>query len=427
MDINRFRISVFFDELLLFSGQYALFYVLMNFTMYGLGYFSNLGHTFLLAALVLQTAFLVKYGSRPKARLLGSLIAPFFYTLLELREGFDFILNTGHIFFWIFSLIIGVLQALGLKTQNQKLKVVYEFVITNVNVLIFFFIYFYFDLKLEIMEGLPDGNISAYQLKESLEIYNIETGFVSFISDATHIYIITGGIVLSLSLAMGRIKIIKLKNKINELFGTYVDKDIRDKIMTKIGGRSESREICILFSDIRNFSSISENNPPDRITRMLNLYFTEWDNITERNHGVIDKYIGDAVMVLFGISEPDSSCENAVQSAFHMLENLERINKRLAGEGLPVIENIGIGINSGGIIMGDIGSEKRKNFTVVGDNVNIAARLESLCKTHGIRLIVSESTYRQLTEGTQKRFKYLGDLELKGKSEKIITYGIVEA
>lgn len=417
-------ISKFFDELLLFSGQYALFYILMNFTYDRLAYFTNVGHSLLLLILVFQTVILVKFGDKPIYRFLGSLIAPLCYSILEMREGLTFLFNTGHVFFWIFSSITGLLQALQIKLLVQKLKLTLEFLITTINVTTFIFIYFYFDLKLFFSKQLTDGIISRSQYLEHINVSSVIEGLSDFLKDPAHIYIILGGLILSISLSIGRMRIIQLKDKVNDLFGRYVDKEIRDKILTTHGSNSERKEIAVLFSDIRSFTTISEHHHPDDITKMLNFYFSHWDQSVVKFNGVIDKYIGDAVMVLFGISNNSKSCNNAVACAIDLLKKMNRLKQELSQLNLPVIENIGIGINFGSVIIGDIGSLQRKNYTVIGDNVNIASRLESLCKEKKVPLIISESTYTHLNHSLKILFDPLDDTQLKGKSDKVKAFAL---
>ncbi|MFZ9738395.1 MAG: adenylate/guanylate cyclase domain-containing protein [Prochlorotrichaceae cyanobacterium] len=422
--ISKTIIGKFFDELLLFSGQYALFYILMNFTYDKFKYFTNFGHTLLLLILIIQTVILVKLGKKPLYRFLGSLVAPLCYTMIEMTEGSGSLLNTGHIFFWFFSFATGFLQALQLKKLTKKLNLTLEFLVTTLNVTTFIFIYFYFDLKLSLSKLLESGIITPSQYLERLEIFYLQDGLSEFLKDPAHIYIIIGGLILSTSLSIGRMRIIQLKDKINELFGKYVDKDIRDKIITVNGSDSERKTIAILFSDIRSFTTISEGHQPDEITKMLNYYFSQWDESVIKYNGVIDKYIGDAIMVLFGIKDKPNACVNAVACGIDMLNKIDQMKKELRRMNLPVIEEIGIGINFGDIIIGDIGSQSRKNYTVIGDNVNIASRLESLCKSQQVPLIISESSYTRLNLNFQKYFEYLGETQLKGKSDKVKIFGL---
>ena len=413
----------FFDEILLNSGQYALFYILMHFSNDGIGYFTNFGHSILLLLLVIQTLFLALKGRSPLLRFLGSLIVPASYTIVELREGIQFVLNMGHMFFWIFSILTGLLQVAALKMQKSKWNAAPEIALTFVNVFIFIFVYFYFDLTLGFQARLDAGLISEAVYQDSLVVSGFVPGFRDFLADPAHIYVILGGLLLGTSISIGRRKIILLKDKINELFGTYVDRGVRDRIMSEDRPVSERKRMCVLFSDIRNFTTKSESNNPEQVTEMLNRYFTAWDRIVTQHKGIIDKFIGDAVMVIFDDREDAVACSDAVRSSMDMLGSLAGLDAELQSAGLPAVGAIGVGIHLGEVVVGDIGSERRKNYTVIGDSVNIASRLEGLCKSAAARLIVSEDVYTALDDELKREFRSLGAATLKGKSSKIRVYG----
>ena len=414
----------FFDELLLYSGQYAIFYILMNFSQDGLGYFSNLGHTMLLFILIAQTVFLALYGGKPLPRLLGSLIAPIVYTLLESREGLDFIFNTAHIFFWVFSIITGLLQSTSLDAKNLLVRQVLEFVITSINVMIFLFIYFYFDLKLSVGEEVAMGRMTEKAAQNSLQIGNIFPAIRAFFKDDSHVYTVLGGLFLSVSLSVGRAKIVALKDRLNDLFGSYVDKNIRDRIVSSQGERSEHKRLCILFADIKNFTPTTEKADAEQVTGMLNTIFSQWNDIVRSHRGVIDKFIGDAIMVIFGLEKTGNASADAVGCALEMIAALPDLKKKLSAARFPVLEDIRIGINLGEVVLGDIGSPERRNYTVVGDAVNIAARLETFCKAHGTRLMISGGTFENLGESIKMLFSSLGQAILKGKDETVAVYAL---
>lgn len=417
-------LSKFIDEVLLNSGQYALFYILMNFAIDGGQYFKNIGHSFLIVALILQTAFLVKFGHIPKWRFFGSLIASTFYAIFELREGYQFVLNTGHFFFWVFSFLTAFIQTTSLKIKSSSNKKVLEYLLTVINVVIFIFIYVYFDLKMYYKELLKAGSISLNDYHEALEFYHLYKDIVLFFKDSAHIYLVLGGAVLAVTLAQGRSKIIDLKDRLNELFGKYVDSSVRDKIMQGQASRTHSKKVCTVFSDIRNFTEISETSDPTKIVEALNLYFSEWNKVIRKHNGVIDKFIGDAVMIVFGLDDETSACEDAVACSLSMLGSIENFQEELRSRNLPLIGDIGVGINFGEVIVGDIGSPDRLNYTVIGDSVNTASRIEGLCKTKNSSLLIAYSVYSQISTKKQNLFKNFGHVEIRGKAEDVLLWGI---
>lgn len=210
------------------------------------------------------------------------------------------------------------------------------------------------------------------------------------------------------------------RDHIRSLLGKVVSPQIADELMKKdieLGG--EEVEATILFSDIRGFTGISEGMQPQQVIRMLNHYLTEMNRIIEGHSGVVDKYIGDAVMAIFGapLSHPASPL-NAVQSALDMQAAMAGLNAHFESLGIPPIA-IGIGINSGTVVAGNMGSMSRLNYTVLGDAVNLASRIESLCKLYGAPVIISEHT-RALCPGLS--CLELDRVTVKGKSEPVTLF-----
>ncbi len=419
----------FAGELLLYSGQYALFYIVMNFSHAGVGYFGNVGHTLLLFILVAQTVALVLYGDRPLGRFLFSLLAPAVYTAIEFTtEGLSFVLNMGHMFFWLFSGATGAFQAFSRAGVRKRTRYALEFASTTLNVAVFIVVYFYFDVKLALASALANGAVSQAEYLNNLEIGHFAASFRGFLTDPAHVYLLIAGLILAASLGIGRVRILQLKERIADLFGRYVDGTIRDRIIDSgEAPNSEKREVAILFSDIRGFTPIAESSTPDELTRMLNRYFTTWNRIVRRRHGVVDKYIGDAIMVIFGLERPEKAADDAVRTAFEMLDELPELRRSLIEAGLPVIEAFGVGINYGEVVFGDIGSEERRNYTVVGDVVNVASRLESQSKSEGRTIIISDTVYPKLSDENKRLFEVLGHVELKGKHERVLVYGLTRA
>jgi adenylate cyclase len=215
------------------------------------------------------------------------------------------------------------------------------------------------------------------------------------------------------------------KRKVKRLFGRYVSRDVFAQLMAhpetaELGGKR--RDMTVLFSDIRGFTSVTERGAPEQIVAQLNEYFSKMVEVVFRHQGTVDKFVGDMIMALFGAPLDDPNhAEHAVQAAIDMVRELGDLNRRWTAEGLAPID-IGIGINSGDMIAGNIGSSSIMSYTVIGDNVNLGSRLESLNKEYKTRIIMSNATRTRLTGDYDTR--PLGDVIVKGKSTAVEIYEI---
>jgi adenylate cyclase len=217
------------------------------------------------------------------------------------------------------------------------------------------------------------------------------------------------------------------KRKMKKLFGQYVSRDVYEQLvanpgLARLGG--QRREMSVLFSDIRGFTTVSEKGEPEEIVHMLNEYFTRMVEIVFHHKGTVDKFVGDMVMALFGapLEDPEHA-EHAVEAALDMIQELEKLNVKWAAEGRPALD-IGIGINTGPMIAGNIGSDQIMSYTVIGDAVNLGSRLESLNKQYSTRIIISEATRSRLTGTFTTR--PLGDVIVKGKSKHVAIFEVVD-
>ena len=190
----------------------------------------------------------------------------------------------------------------------------------------------------------------------------------------------------------------------------------------RLGG--EKKELSVLFSDIRGFTSLSEMLSPEELVPQLNEYLTHMTNVVFDHHGTLDKYIGDAIMAIFGAPLPqDDHPERACATALDMMDKLRALQEEWREQGKPVLE-IGIGINTGVMMVGNMGSEGRFDYTVLGDNVNLASRLEGLTKMYGVRIIVSETTW----DVAKERFigRELDVVRVKGKQNPVAIYQVMD-
>ncbi|MBI5889842.1 MAG: adenylate/guanylate cyclase domain-containing protein [Nitrosomonadales bacterium] len=213
------------------------------------------------------------------------------------------------------------------------------------------------------------------------------------------------------------------KRRVSHLFTQYVSKDVLDEVMHNYKDYAKSSagqkvEITVLFSDIRGFTTMSETETPEKIVEMLNVHFTVMADIILKHNGTIDKYIGDAIMAFWGAPvRTTDHAERAVLAGQEMLEGLKEVNRILKERGFAHEIAIGVGINTGEATIGNIGSEIKKNYTVVGDTVNLASRLESITKEQKVPLIFSEYTHEKIKDKIDCR--RIGNVTVKGRGQAV--------
>ena len=219
----------------------------------------------------------------------------------------------------------------------------------------------------------------------------------------------------------------RLKLQIKKQFEHYLEPKMVKKLqqnpnLLKLGG--ETKELTFLFCDIRGFTPLSErykSNPAD-LTKVINKFLTPMTDIIMKNNGTIDKYMGDCIMAFWNAPiDTANHKELAINSALQMIDKLKELNNN-NGFGDNNIINIGIGINTGKCIVGNMGSEQRFDYSVIGDSVNLASRLEGVSKNYDATLVVGEDTYKDIS--TLYNFKKLDEVTVKGKSNKVTIYTI---
>lgn len=215
------------------------------------------------------------------------------------------------------------------------------------------------------------------------------------------------------------------KRLIKKMFSRYVSKDVFDQLVANpslaaLGGAR--RHMTVLFSDIRGFTTMSEKGTPEDVVAQLNQLFTRMVAVVFDHRGTVDKFVGDMVMALYGAPLDDPGhADHAVQTALVMIRTLDEMNREWQSQGKPVL-GIGIGINTGAMVAGNIGSDTIMSYTVIGDAVNLGARLESLNKDYGTRIIISGSTRSEL----KGRYDIhpLGEVVVKGKTQPVAIFEV---
>jgi adenylate cyclase len=309
---------------------------------------------------------------------------------------FHLIIMTGFIFDFRLSTISGVLSALG------------------------YLLVFWLGRDEIARVTAPDPTL--YQDLTSISIYSVKSIMMLF-----------GGLLVGALAVNFKRLIVKIlvesreKARISRLFGQYVSDEVREKIVgEKASVVGEKKSVAVLFSDIRSFSTFSEGRDPGEIVNRLNEYFEKMVQGIASNGGVVDKFVGDAIMGVFGgVIDLDNPCDRAVQAALAMRQNLKTLNAGFPDGKTDRFEN-GVGIHYGEVLQGSIGSSGRKEFTVIGDNVNLASRVEGLTKNYPFSIIVTRAVVDKLTEALRARCEPIEKVRVKGKSEEVEIFGVRE-
>jgi adenylate cyclase len=206
------------------------------------------------------------------------------------------------------------------------------------------------------------------------------------------------GFAFALNMSYGYLVESRSKRALARLFGTYVPPGLVIEMVKNPGGYSmaaSTRELTVMFCDMRGFTQLAETMEPTQLQALLNTVFSRLTEVIRAHNGTIDKYMGDCVMAFWGapVAMPDHATQ-AVAAALDMAAAVQALNREHARQGLPAI-GVGIGINTGAMCVGDMGSDVRRSYTVIGDAVNLAARLEGLSRVYGVDVIASEHTHEQ--------------------------------
>jgi adenylate cyclase len=255
------------------------------------------------------------------------------------------------------------------------------------------------------------------------------TGLNFYLWNVAHLVLPFAGVAMlivllyALDMAWGYFVETKTKRQFTELFGQYVPPELVDEMAKNPEGYSmagRKAELTVLFSDVRGFTTISEGLQPDQLAALMNEYLGAMTTVVRHHRGTLDKYIGDAIMAFWGapLADPDHAA-HAVATALEMQAALHDLNRDLAAKGWPELK-IGVGINTGPMTVGDMGSPVRKAYTVMGDAVNLGSRLEGITKQYGVGIIVGEGTREKL--GDRYVLRELDRVRVKGKAEPVGIY-----
>ncbi len=413
----------FLDELLLSSGQYTLFYVVLAIAAGRLELFSNSGMFALLISLILQTGLLVRFGEKRLWRFIFSFISPLVFTLIQVWFGGFSPLNMNILFFWTTQTYFALFKSLYKTSNSEGSKKLFEFLLSMGTIAVFLFLTFYYDLMLSFGVKSASGLLSGAQASGFFSIFNFFPAFMDFLGAPTHRYVILSCLLIGLTLALCRIRIISLKYRITRLFQVDAEATLDAREAETSPVQTETADVSVLYADIRNFSQLSETYSPSAITECLNLYFSTWSVIARKYGGRTEKYMGDAAVIIFGPDSAGEHANKAVSCAVEFIEQLPAFQEEFAIRNLPLIKNVGIGLSSGDVIIAEIGSPERRSRMSFGHPVSIAARMEGLCREFRQDLVIDQNIYRKLSLENQSLFLLLGEILIRGRTAPMPVYG----
>jgi adenylate cyclase len=215
----------------------------------------------------------------------------------------------------------------------------------------------------------------------------------------------------------------RTKRQITSLFGKYVPTELVEEMSKNpeqvVSMEGESREMTILFSDVRGFTTISEGLDPKELSQLMNAFLSPLSSVINKHHGKVDKYMGDCIMAFWGAPTPlPDHARSAILAGIEMQKKLQELQPYYKERGWPEI-HIGVGINTGKVSVGNMGSEVRVAYTVMGDAVNLASRLEGITKQYGVGVMVGENTKNAVTDFV---YRELDHVRVKGKNEPVAIY-----
>jgi adenylate cyclase len=240
--------------------------------------------------------------------------------------------------------------------------------------------------------------------------------------------LVMAGTAFALNMSYGYFVESRHKRELANLFGTYVPPELVDEMVKdpdSYSMKAASKELTVMFCDMRGFTRMSEKMEPTQLQELLNAVFSRLTDIIRGNRGTIDKYMGDCVMAFWGAPvDTPNHAELAVRSAMAMSQAVRQINEEHRARGIPEI-GVGVGLNTGTMCVGDMGSDIRRSYTVIGDAVNLGSRLEGLSKAYGVDIVVSETTRKQATGFA---WQELDRVRVKGKEQAVgIFYPVAPA
>ncbi len=419
----KFLPKRYLEEFFLYSSQFVLFFILILFSTPRIIRPDSAALVSLIVFLLVQTALLARYGHRPAARFIFSLMTPLGYTLMQSISGAVKTIDMASFFLWATALYLGGIQAMAIMFLRKWPKRIAEVFLSMGTIFTFIFFYFYLDLRLSNTQAYDAGELGYEGLIASLALSNFIPAFLTFAKTLQHVFFMFGAAMFGTFMVADKIKQVSLKARLDQIYAVIEPPVAALSMSDQVAG-GENRDVVILYADLWNFTPIAEKEGARATIGLLNRYYALWDIVVRRHKGLVEQYVGDTAIVVFGLMGEKDAADEAVACAFDFLYEFSHLQEDLASHRLPLVKHIGIGVHAGKVAVGELSAASGiQRIGIVGEAVNIAARLDSLCREFKQDLLISAPVYRQLTLEPQSRFQPMGEVLFRGKTQPQLVYG----
>jgi class 3 adenylate cyclase len=419
----RFLPKRYLEEFFLYSSQFVLFFIIILFSSPAIIRPESAALVSLIGFLLIQIALLARWGHRPQYRFFFSLMTPFGYTMMQAISGPQKSIDMASFFLWTTALYLGGIQALAILFRRKWPKRLAEIFLTLGTIFTFIFFYFYLDLRLSSISAYEAKELGYTGLVESLSLSNFIPAFLKFAGRLQHLFFMFGAFMFGSFQVADKIRQVSLKARLDAVYAVVTPPGPDSSLEGRIAN-GEKLDVVILYADLWNFTPIAEKEGARATIGLLNRYYALWDVVARRHKGVVEQFVGDTAILVFGMMGEKDAADDAVACAFDFLYEFSHLQEDLAEHRLPLVKHMGIGVHAGKVAVGELASASGvQRIRVIGDAMNVAARLDALCREFKQDLLISQPVYKQLSLEPQSRFQPMGEVLFRGKTQPQAVYG----
>lgn len=414
----------YLEEFFLYSSQFVLFYIIILFSSPPVIKPSDIALVTLIVFLLVQIGLLARFGHRPLYRFAFSLITPLgYYGILSL-SGAMIRLDMASFFLWATAIYLGGIQALGVWFRRKWPKRIAETLLTLGTVFTFIFFYFYLDLLISSTKAYDAGELGYQGLIAALALDNFVPAFIVFAKTSQHIFFMFGSFMFGLFQMSDKLKQISLQARLDSVYAV-VEPPKMSASAKEIYRKGKTQDLAILYADLWNFTGLVEKEGASGTMGLLNRYYGMWDLVVRRHNGIIEQFVGDTVVAVFGLLGEKDYAEHAVNCGLDFLKQFPYLQEDLASHRLPLVKHMSVGVHAGKATVGELSAASgERHITVLGDAVAMAARLDALCREFRQDILISSPAYRLLSLELQSKFMTMGEVLFRGKTQPHAVYGL---